>query len=234
MFLDQTLQGIIQRFEDEYPDAVPQAPPEGSGSRASSFVEPTPRPQDSSSDPLDRVTSENSLEDDNANRDGQTDPFSLHLSRTSSHTSLAARNLTQEEGRMHRFGQSIRREVLRPTGTDDFLHGTSVDDEPEPAHLAALRNTFEQMKGEDIRSLVEKDGADNVLKELGFSASDLLKLMEDDPEGFEIFKHSQMAAQINAGRIASEEDLELAKKHAERSVYGGHSSVSTHQAVTQQ
>lgn len=233
--LDQTLQGIIKRFEDEYPDAKPETPLEPSGSRTSSYIEPTPQAQDSSNDPLARVGSQNSQEDDDTNRDGQSDPFSLRLSRTSSNTSLAARNLTQEEGRMHRFGQSVRREVLRPTGVDDYLHGTSASDGPEPQHLATLRDRLEQLKGEEIRGLIEKDGADTVLKQLGVTAQEMLTLMEEDPEGFEIFKNSQLAAQINAGMIAkSEEDIKRSDKHAQREVYGGSTGISTHQAVTQQ
>jgi hypothetical protein len=131
------------------------------------------------------------------------EPFSLKLSRTSSNTSLAARAITQEEGRMHRFGQSIRREVLKPTGTDDFEHGTSKDDEPEPEHLAALRARLESYKGEEIRRNVEEQGADKVLKDLGTNAQELRMLQKEDPVGFEAFKNSQLAAQINSGMLDS-------------------------------
>ncbi|KAK5275965.1 Microtubules assembly and stabilization protein, partial [Exophiala xenobiotica] len=127
--------------------------------------------------------------------------YAIKLSRTASETSLAARAFTDEEGRMHRLGQSIRREVLKPTGMDDNLHGTSTDDDPEAPHLAALRAKFEQLRGEDIRAKVERDGADSVLTELGLNAQELLALRKTDPEGFETFRKSQLAAQINSGRI---------------------------------
>lgn len=131
----------------------------------------------------------------------EEDPFSVRLSRTSSNTSLAARALTQEEGRMHRFGQHMRREVLKPTGQDDILHGTSTDDEPEAAHLAALRQKLEAYSGEHIRDEVSKFGADHVIRELGINAKQLKALQKEDPEGFEQFKNSQLAAQINAGMV---------------------------------
>ena len=134
--------------------------------------------------------------------DGE-DPFSVRLSRTSSNTSLAARALTQEEGRMHRFGQSMRREVLKPSQVDDVLHGTSTGDEPEAAHLAALRSKLEAFSGEEIRGQVAAKGVDEVIKELDINSMQLKAMMKEDPEGFEQFRDSQMAAQINSGRNAN-------------------------------
>jgi len=131
----------------------------------------------------------------------EQDPYSLHLSRTQSGTSLAARALTQEEGSMHRYGQRFRREVLKPTGTDDILHGTSMDDAPEAAHLAALRQKLEGHSGDYIRDQVRQKGADDLIKELGINVQELRMLEREDPEAFDIMKNSQLAAQINAGML---------------------------------
>lgn len=154
--------------------------------------------QEISAGPLSRLAS---LEEPDATpqTEEEPDPYSLHLSRTQSGTSLAARALTQEEGRMHRFGQHMRREVLKPTGTDDVLHGTSIDDEPEAAHLAALRQKLEGYSGEYIRHEVREKGADDLIKELGINAQELRALENDDPQAFAIMKNSQLAAQINSG-----------------------------------
>ena len=133
-------------------------------------------------------------------------PYAIKLSRTPSNASLAAKALTHEEGRMLRFGQSLRRDILKPTGTDDYAHGTSVDDPPEPEHLAALRAKLEQLQGEEIRTNVERVGADNVIRELGVNIEELKALQEEDPEAFASFRQSQFAAQINAGMISDPRD----------------------------
>lgn len=127
------------------------------------------------------------------------DTYSVKLTRTSSNTSLAAKAQTREEGRMLRFGQSLRRDLLKPTGTDDYQHGTSVNDAPESEHLSALRAKLEAFQGEEIRRIVEARGADDVIRELGINAEELMALQKEDPEGFQAFKQSQLAAQINAG-----------------------------------
>lgn len=190
---------MIQRFEDEYPEtkALAASPPPANG-----MPSPDPSVADGSllsgsvdSNGLMRMTS---ADDYFPTESKQPDPQAAKLSRSPSNTSLAAKAFTDEEGRMHRFGQTLRREVLRPTGTDDNLHGTSRDDEPEPAHIMALRAKFEQIKGEDLLARVEKEGADNILRELGVNVQELLTLREDDPAGFETFRKSQMAAQLNA------------------------------------
>ncbi|KIV84109.1 hypothetical protein PV11_06082 [Exophiala sideris] len=199
--LDQTLQRMIQRFEDEYPQTKTAT---ASISNGNGVPSPDPSMVDESllsgsvdSNGLARMTSAEEYFPDSEPQD----PYAIRLSRRNSTASLAAKAFTDEEGRMHRLGQSIRREVLRPTGIDDNLHGTSTEDDPEPPHLAALRAKLEQVKGEDLRRRVEREGADSVLRELGVNAQELLTLRETDPEGFEAFRKSQMAAQINAGMI---------------------------------
>ncbi|KAL2418004.1 hypothetical protein ABEF95_004453 [Exophiala dermatitidis] len=211
-FLDQTLQRMIQRFEDEYPEAkhLASSPPGPNGL-------PSPDPSidvsllsaSVDSNGLMRMASgeEEYFPND---ADGRKDELEVNLPRRPSTTSLVSKAFTEEEGRMHRFGQSVRRELLKPTGTDDILHGTTVDDPAESAHLAALRLKLEELKGEDIRCKVERDGPDNVIRQLGVSAQELLMLRANDPEGFETFKESQLAAQINAGLI----DVEGHDEHA--------------------
>jgi hypothetical protein len=129
---------------------------------------------------------------------------------------------------MHRFGQHMRREVLRPTGTDDVLYGTSVNDEPEEAHLAALRSKLEDYSGSYIRDGVSKYGPDHVIKELGISAQQLKALRKEDPESFEMFSDSQKTAQINAGML---DKGELEKDKAERNGTLGDSATSESSAV---
>ncbi len=205
MYLDQTLERTIKRFEDEYPESRPKQSPSiiAVDSRNSSYHEPP-------AGPLSRLTSLEEAEP-TPQTEGEPEPYSLNLSRTQSGTSLAARALTQEEGRMHRFGQHMRREVLRPTGTNDVLHGTSEDDAPEAAHLAALRQKLEGHSGDYIRDQVRQKGADDLIMELGINAQELRVLEREDPQAFVVMKDSQLAAQINAG-MRGRDELELRQR----------------------
>lgn len=195
---------MIQRFEDEYPETKAAA---HSSPTANGAASPDPSVADASilsgsidSNGLAKVTSEEEY------FPKQADSSGIKLLRTNSNTSLVSKAITDEEGRMHRFGQTMRREVLKPTGLDDNLHGTSRDDNPEPEHLAALRAKLEEIRGDDIRIRVEREGADKVIEELGVNAQELRALALEDPEGFEAFRNSQLAAQINSGRIGTEHD----------------------------
>ena len=144
-----------------------------------------------------------SIEDYMDSEEKNGDPHQIRLSRTASNTSLAARAYTEEEGRMHRLGQGIRREVLKPTGVTDYAHGTREDGPPEPEHLAVLRSRFEELRGEEIRERVERDGVDKVLEEIGANAQELAQLQDEDTEAFEAFKNAQLAAAINSGRMVN-------------------------------
>jgi hypothetical protein len=201
LFLDQTLEGMIKRFEDEYPEtripttlssphlapANQESPMEsgilsethdgrstpGSKTEAALFVEP-PMSDD---------------EDNNALR-----PV---LSRHNSDLSLASRALSEEEGRMHRFGQKFRRDILKPE-LEDHAHGTTGKEET-PQHLQILRAMIEEVGGEEIKSRIESHGQEAVLEELSNDASLLrAQLMEQDPAGWEMFVESQQAVQRNS------------------------------------
>ena len=204
MFLDQTLQRMIQRFEDEYPETklFSGSPPTANGL-------PSPDPSVDASVLSGSPESTGAMETNDV--DGYFTPgkvpqddYKRKLSRTGSNTSLAAKEITNEEGRMHRFGQTVRREVLKPTGIDDNLHGTKASDS-DPPHIAALRAKLEELRGEHIRYKVEREGADNVIREIGLNAQELLVMREEDPEGFAALQESQLAAQINAGTIRKDQ-----------------------------
>jgi hypothetical protein len=131
------------------------------------------------------------------------DPHAVHLARNGSIASLAAKAQIQEEGQMHRLGQQFRRELVRPIGMLDYEHGTTREDEPEPAHVAKLRAQLEQYPGEAYRKEVEEKGVDRVIKELGYNMEELRMLEEQDPEGFEKFRQAQLAAELNVKQARS-------------------------------
>lgn len=168
-FLDSTLQRMIQRFEDEFPE-----------------TRLVPPPSDPSSSPPDAAAVDDILTNNPHDDSTTTDPTAIDeqavlstsppeadgssplirpasISRRGSSPNLASRQ-AQEEGRMHRFGQRIKRDILRPQ-TEDHAHGTTGHEE-EPEHLQELRRRLEALKGDEIRAKVEKYGADATLQEI--------------------------------------------------------------------
>ena len=193
---------MIQRFEEMYPETkvppVPSPPDRNNNfdfgsphSLGSSLADASILSASTESNGLSNVMSAEEVLAGEANEEGRR---SLKLPRNSSNTSLARAQI-EEEGRMHRFGQTFRREVL-----------DSSNDEPEAAHLAALRERLEALKGDEIKEHVERDGADDVIKKLNISAQELMMLEKEDPAQFERFRQSQLAAQINAGRRNADEN----------------------------
>lgn len=143
------------------------------------------------------------------------DPHALHIARSGSTASIAAKAQMQEEGQMHRFGQKLRREIMRPTGMLDYEHGTTADDEPEPAHVAKLRSQLEQYSGEAYRNEVQEKGVDRVIQELGFNMEELRMLEKQDPEGFEKFRQAQLVAEMNTKQAGSVPPTETPSIYAE-------------------
>ena len=81
---------------------------------------------------------------------------------------------------MHRFGQRLRRDVLRPE-TLDYAHGTTGE-ETEAQHLKELRDRCDSLTGEDIRGAYAEVGMEGLLDKLGTTAEELRELHERDPE----------------------------------------------------
>ncbi|KAF9637768.1 hypothetical protein BFW01_g8664 [Lasiodiplodia theobromae] len=224
MFLDNTLQGIIQRFEDEYPECRvhhhrPPTASEISAALANSIGSlSSDRSTSNNNDNNTATSSTPSKNDYTAHHTGFTaladsgsedeqdlPPLGLR-SRHNSDVSLASRAQTLEEGRIHRLGQSVRREILRPAG--DRLHGTTRDDddddgateeEREPEHLRMLRDQLSQLSGGELRDMVVHDGWEETVRKIGANAQELRELARERPDEFEQWKETQIAAQVNAG-----------------------------------
>jgi hypothetical protein len=191
LFLDQTLEGMIRRFEDEFPET-----------RLPSVVTSPPIPDAS------RVSPEESIEFSAAQGCDtelaliktplSDDEYGVRpvLSRHNSDVSLASRALSEEEGRMHRVGQKFRRDILQPEGEDH----DAIGKEDTPMNLQLLRAMVDGLHGEEIRNEIEMNGQDALLEELSNDASDLRRqLIDADPESWEKFRESQEAAQRSVG-----------------------------------
>lgn len=162
---------MIQRFEDEYPETRLQPP----------------APQiDADVTPLfsEHFTVDKSALADYRNEAFETDtedPSAFHapISRRDSDVSLASRQ-AQEEGRMHRLGQRMRREILRPQWLD-HAHGTTGEEEPEAEHLRELRERLERIPGNEIRQQFQDLGPEGLFKAIDTTAEELKALGEQDP-----------------------------------------------------
>ncbi|KAG9232828.1 hypothetical protein BJ875DRAFT_442789 [Amylocarpus encephaloides] len=200
-FLDRTLEGMINRFEDEFPetrvDMTTPTPPVAEPTEVSpsasleGSVEFMPSNDGQGSDGVP-----SHLEVPVSDDEGENGLRPV-LSRHNSDVSLASRALNEEEGRMHRFGQQFRRDILKPE-SEDHRHGT-IGTENEPKHLQVLRAMVEGLGGEEIRQKVETHGHQALLNDFGTEASELKQQLKDqDLEGWEKFVESQKAAQRNA------------------------------------
>lgn len=193
-FLDVTLEKIIQRFEDEYPETRIAPPTASTAHEEVGSQHSSEDVQDQSllagSGPADAAVDETAIDEED------TDQYAVRLSRSGSNTSLHSRALTSEEGHIHRIGQNLRRDILDPS------LGSSADGlstVPDEARLALLRQKLESLRGDEIRSRVESVGPDKALEELGSTVEELWIIQRQDQEAFQKFKESQIAAQINGG-----------------------------------
>ncbi|RDW82925.1 putative Glc7-interacting proteinGIP3 [Coleophoma crateriformis] len=198
LFLDSTLEGMIKRFEDEYPEtrltAATASPPVPELAHIPSLTWSKPTDITDSSDKGSEDGEGAVLDPSVSDDDDIVRPV---LSRHNSDVSLASKALSQEEGRMHRFGQKIRRDILKPE-SQDHAHGTDGT-EKEAAHLQYLRKMVEDMGGDLIKRKVQTEGEDAVISELNNETSLLRQQLQDsDPEGWEKFVQSQEAARHNS------------------------------------
>lgn len=187
---------MIQRFEDEYPETRLPA------QVAPSAVVPDTSSQHSGEDANGPSATNNlsssMIDNENAIDDEETDQYAIHLSRTSSMTSLHSRAMTSEEGHVHRLGQNLRRDFLNPP------EGQGDGDGDDDSHLVALREKLERLHEQQSESPFDSVEAEQAFEKLGNTVDELWAAQRQDVEGFERFKQSQIAAQINSGlRLAS-------------------------------
>jgi len=196
LFLDNTLSGMIKRFEDEFPETrIPSTV-------AQPFSFNTEKDETS---PIESVDNWNGIdaqgsdvEDlalvETAQSDDEYSNVRPVLSRHNSDVSLASKAFTEEEGRMHRYGQKLRRDLIKQK-SDDQGNSNSIDDE----HLQLLRALVEGLGGEELRRKLEDHGEDAVLEELSDEASTLrLQLIEQDPENWKKFAETMEVTHRNS------------------------------------
>ncbi|KAL8701767.1 MAG: hypothetical protein Q9224_000345 [Gallowayella concinna] len=167
-YLDTTLERMIQRFESEYPETRLNTTPFGENIKsrpistdATSYTSPAEEDEVLSPDTADVYEFDSST------------ALKPALGRHPSDHSLATRQAT-EEGRMHRLGQRIRREIFPPEMLD-YAHGTTGEGS-EPEHMRALRDKLESLDGQEIQRRVEEMGTEEVIRDIGATKGELEEL----------------------------------------------------------
>ena len=192
-FLDSTLERVIQRFESEYPET--RLTTSSSSSKVFDPNHDTNLVPSTGKSPVspsgDDPDAEESSEEDDAGA------IKIPLLRRSSDVSLASRSQAQEEGLMHRFGQRVRRDILRPQSLD-YAHSTTGE-ETEAQHLQELRKKLDGLDGAEIRQRMERVGPEALFEAIGATAEELFKLENQDPEVFEILKEAKLTELYNLG-----------------------------------
>ncbi|KAL8809772.1 MAG: hypothetical protein Q9200_003125 [Gallowayella weberi] len=167
-YLDSTLERMIQRFESEYPETRLNTTPFGENIRSRSISTDTSSyttpPEE------DEVLSPSAVDDDEFDSSTALKPA---LGRRPSDHSLATRQAA-EEGRMHRFGQRVRREIFPPEMLD-YEHGTTGEGS-ESEHMKALRIKLESLDGQEIQRRVEEMGPEEVMRDIGATKGELEEL----------------------------------------------------------
>lgn len=185
---------MIQRFEDVFPDTrLPAGPAPLTASLPSTHSDDaeggkshTTDSPDLTASALSQLDAETAIDDEE-----DDDQYAVRLSRRSSNTSLHSRQLTSEEGQVHRLGQHLRRDIL---DSEENIAPYSAD-----IDVVTLREKLEKLRESQAQTQTENPDSGQALHEVGSSLEELLALQKQDPEAFADFKESQIAALINAG-----------------------------------
>lgn len=215
---------MIKRFEDEYPETRVTDASHSASPVASSTLSPITSYTVSSEKNLVKKTGqpavETSVPEPAAASDDETDP-SLEppiLLRHNSDVSLASKALGLEEGRMHRFGQKVRRDILAPED-DQMLAGQASDDTAvldehplangdlhhKSKEVKYLRAMLDGIDGKDLKRCLDAWGEDRLYHELSDEASDLRRqLLHSQEQGvLDSFIESQINAAAAARRVGN-------------------------------
>ncbi|KAI8718652.1 hypothetical protein NCS52_00644600 [Fusarium sp. LHS14.1] len=194
-FLDDTLQGIIKRFEDEYPDTreepiKPTRPrAETKGAVEAPIVLPPEDPSFALSD--------------------NEDDSELNAAGALSRSNSMAKTLAEEEGRILRAGHRFRVGFFKQEQMDLF---STIDDiSSDPKHVRMLSELAEDIGGE-LYEIVKEKGPVRAFKEHRDIA--LKSMEESDPEHWEHFAEAQHKAAANITVPKNTEALNKADESA--------------------
>ncbi|KAK2593690.1 Microtubules assembly and stabilization protein [Conoideocrella luteorostrata] len=193
MFLDETLQGIIKRFEDEFPDTREPVPDTANKNQLRKIS------STSSEEPLQMITPS---EDSAVVMSDVEDESEIHPAKSLSRSnSMLSRELAEEEGRVLRAGHRFRSGFVRKEQFDTI---STIDDiGADPKHAQMLVDLAEDIGGELLEKVKEK-GAIRAFKE---DKDALFRSMRDsDPDHWGRFLEAQQKARDNITAAASDKN----------------------------
>ncbi|KAK4236122.1 hypothetical protein C8A03DRAFT_45845 [Achaetomium macrosporum] len=211
IFLDDTLKGIIKRFEDEFPDTRitnSDNNKDNNNDRDSDKSVPASTEEDPRADPA-AITLPDS--DDNE-EEAEDDPTvattiikSPSLSRSNSQLSLSSRALAHEEARVLRAGHKFRAGVIGARDDDGppdlrsehyALLASGVEMVgADPNHARLLHELLEELGDEELNAEAREKGVVSVFKERRLDV--LRRLRAADPAHWDRFVESQEMARAN-------------------------------------
>ncbi|KAK3377701.1 hypothetical protein B0H63DRAFT_222795 [Podospora didyma] len=207
IFLDNTLNGIIKRFEEEFPDtresidsgiALPTQDDVNGDTKADAAAAPqwATTVVSPDHDLLSPPTAISDNEDD-VPEDGHLQIRSP-LVRSDSTISITSKALADEEGRVLRAGHIFRSGIVRPEHYP-LLSGVEMVG-ADPNHVRLLHELLDEMGGYDADGVlaqeVKEKGVVKVFQE--HREAILQNLRDADPAHWEIFVESQEMARANA------------------------------------
>ncbi|KAK4121296.1 RNI-like protein [Parathielavia appendiculata] len=209
MFLSNTLNGIIKRFEEEFPetrlfvsaDSAIDIPDQDVNN--DNDDDEIPSISNLTCDPTaEAAAAADSISDDN--EDPPTAIRSPSLSRSNSLLSLSSKALAHEEGRILRAGHTFRAGVLADPDPDPNLDwseryalltsGVEMVG-ADPNHARLLHDLLEELGDEALNEEVKRKGVVEVFKQRKEEIVGLLR--EADPGAWDRFVESQEMARKN-------------------------------------
>ena len=206
MFLHNTLNGIIKRFEDEFPDTRVSPTAGDSAIEIPDYYDDDDQDLDleEAESPNAPTTQEDPSDATNpyfpdADPDSAT-AITKPLSRSNSQLSLSSKALAHEEARVLRAGHKFRVGVVRtdPDNIPAYAALLTLGVEmvgADPNHARMLHELLDELGDEDMKREVEVKGVVPVFKER--KEEILERLRAADPAHWDRFVESQVMARAN-------------------------------------
>ncbi|KAJ8127764.1 hypothetical protein O1611_g5870 [Lasiodiplodia mahajangana] len=203
VFLDQTIEGIINRFEDEFPETRQSEDANETASDPSSTA-----PEPNTSPELHGVDA-SALSD---TEDVETELRPPIRSRSSSIISHTSRAFSEEEGRALRVGHKFRRSFM--SQKEFNMLNSNLDISNNPHHVKLVTSLMEDLMEDydDIRKRAEEKG---IVKAFEEDRNNIWKLLRDkDPQYWDVFMESQEKARANINVEPNGVKIDLAQESA--------------------
>ncbi|KAI1140233.1 RNI-like protein [Hypoxylon sp. FL0543] len=187
IFLDQTIEGIIKRFEDEFPETRQTSTDNVTSDR-------TAAPATELSGSLSSLEIDTGPMSDT--EDVETEVRSpASRSRSNSIISHSSKALVEEEGRALRLGHRFRRGLIKQEHIDLLTGSEEVCN--DPSHLKVISDMMDEFRdGDDqIKKDMEEMGPMRAFQE--HRGEIIKKLREEDPVYWESFVEAQEKARAN-------------------------------------